>query len=160
RLVLAQIDQPPEEILGSSFELVEVQPNDSLSAIAGRRLGNELLFYSLARLNDITVPRLVRPGQRILVPRREADDEDEASETTAKPAVAAAAVASSAPEKTAPDATVKRLINSDRHRQAHALLLSRARSGQLDPAGRQALADVAIILAEQACRRDAPDAAV
>src|SRR5699024_7005706 len=41
RLVLAQIDQPPEEILGSSFELVEVQPNDSLSAIAGRRLGNE-----------------------------------------------------------------------------------------------------------------------
>src|SRR5699024_5567831 len=34
RLLLAQIRQPPEDLLGETFEEIEVQPGDSLSAIA------------------------------------------------------------------------------------------------------------------------------
>lgn len=158
QLVLAQIEQPPEEILGRSFEQIEVQPNDSLSAIAGRKLGNELLFYSLARLNDIKVPRLVQPGQRILVPRGavETAKQVEAAQTQE---IEPAKVASAPAEKAQPDGTAQRLIKGERYRQAYALLLSTARSGSIEAADRQSLADVALTLAEQACNRDDPDTA-
>lgn len=158
RLMLAQIQQPPEEILGQSFEQIEVQADDSLSAIAGRTLGNELLFYSLARLNDIEVPRLVRSGQQILVPRSSAEAANQ-SETDQAQNVETAGASSAPTEETEPGNTVRRLIEGKRYQQAYALLLSAARSGKLEAAGRQSLANVSIALAEQACDRDDPEAA-
>ena len=46
----------------------EVRRNDTLSAIAGRYLGDIYSFYILARYNDIKVPKLVAGGQTIRIP--------------------------------------------------------------------------------------------
>lgn len=155
KLLLAQIRQPPEELLGESFEEVEVRPGDSLSAIAGRSIGNELLFYSLARLNDIDVPRLLRPGQRLLVPRLD-------------PAVDANAMQPDEGTERAPDPpgddstledTARRLIRSNRSSQAYALLLSAARAGKLRGPGSALLAEASVALAQAACDRDDPERA-
>ncbi|MEE4304556.1 MAG: LysM domain-containing protein [Wenzhouxiangella sp.] len=163
KLLLAQIRQPPEELLGESFEELEVRPGDSLSAIAGRTIDNELLFYSLARLNGIEVPRLLRPGQRIRVPVVEPVDTDEAA-----PAVKTAmqeADASDPPQVRARaeselPATARRLMERGRHRQAYALLLSAARAGKLQSEGDALLARAAVALARSACREDDPGQAL
>ncbi len=159
KLLIAQIRQPPEELLGDSFVEIEIRPGDSLSAIAGRTIDNELLFYALARLNQIEVPRLLRPGQRIRVP---------AARTMATEMTGDAAEDASAPDQ--PDqplrdqgeltATAGELMQRERHRQAYALLLSSARAGKLDADGDVLLASAAVALAQAACRRDDPEQAL
>lgn len=152
RLLLAQIRQPPEELLGESFEVIEVQSGDSLSAIAGRTIENELLFYSLARLNDIDVPRLLRAGQRIRVPSAP-EDEFENVQALEPPA----SEESPADEGNAElGTTAASLIERERYNQAYALLLSAARAGKLREADRPLLAQSAVALARAACREDDP----
>lgn len=154
KLLLAQIRQPPEELLGDSYEEIEVRPGDSLSAIAGRTIDNELLFYSLARLNGIEVPRLLRPGQTLRVPRVEeelrkrVEQAGEVSEEVAESA--------DAPEL---QETARRLIERERHSQAYALLLSAARAGKLEGEGDGLLARASVALARQACEEDDPERA-
>jgi len=156
RLLLAQVRQPPEALLGNSFEEIEVQPGDSLSAIAGRTVGNELLFYSLARLNDVAVPRLLRPGQRLLAPTAEAGDPDEVEfdqathrQDTRKPL-----------DSDGLRETARRLIAQGQYSQAHALLLSAARSGKLDGRGDALLAEAALGLAAELREEEGPERAM
>ncbi len=155
RLLLAQIRQPPEELLGESFEEIEVRAGDSLSAIAGRTIDNELLFYSLARLNDIDVPRLLRPGQRIRVPSAPSVRPDAAGDE-------APAESGQAPE---PEGNVElgetaaSMIERERFSQAYALLLSAARAGKLREADRALLARSSVALSRAACREDDPERA-
>lgn len=159
KLLLAQIRQPPEELLGDSFEEIEIRPGDSLSAIAGRTVDNELLFYALARLNEIEVPRLLRPGQRIRVPAVKAMD-TEMIEDAAKDASALDQPNQQPREQGELTATAGDLMQREHYRQAYALLLSSARAGKLEADGDALLASAAVALARAACRRDDPEQAL
>ena len=72
--LLDQIRIPPETLLGTEYREVIVEPGDSLSLLAERHLDDPLLFFALARYNDIPVPRLLEPGRSLRIPRFEADD--------------------------------------------------------------------------------------
>lgn len=66
--LLRQISADPIATLGRESFPYTVRQNDSLSAIAGRYLGDIYSFYILARYNDIKVPKQVAGGQVIRVP--------------------------------------------------------------------------------------------
>lgn len=163
RLLLAQIRRPPEELLGEHYEEVQVQPGESLSAIAGRAIDNELLFYSLAKLNDIEVPRLLQAGQRLKVPRMvEAPDQPAEAAEAAEIAEQQPREVQAEPEvpETMPlEETARRLVAQDRYSQAHALLLSSVRAGRLPASGQSLLAEAAVALSQEALRQDDPEAA-
>lgn len=67
--LMQQITADPQALLGTEFKTYQVQPGDSLSELAAEHLGDPLSFYVLARYNDIQVPRLLRSGQSIRLPR-------------------------------------------------------------------------------------------
>jgi tetratricopeptide (TPR) repeat protein len=162
KLLLAQIRQPPEELLGERFEEIEVRPGDSLSAIAGRTIDNELLFYSLARLNDIEVPRLLRPGQKLRVPATEEIELPEEQEDGQAPSPDASVQATTGVVSGGEELqeTANRLLERGAHRQAYSLLLSAARGGKLEGPGDALLARAAVAYADAACREDDPDRAI
>lgn len=66
--LMRQITSDPVAALGRDSFAYVVKPNDSLSKIAQRFLGDVYAFYILARYNDIKVPRQVAGGQTIRVP--------------------------------------------------------------------------------------------
>jgi len=66
--LLRQIREDPRSLLGSESFAHRVLPGESLSLIAQRFLKDPLLFYALARYNDIAVPRQLAGGQVIRVP--------------------------------------------------------------------------------------------
>lgn len=156
RLMLAQIRQPPEELLGDDFTEILVEPGDSLSRIAGRHIDNELLFYSLARLNGIDRPRLLRPGQRLKVPALEPLDEQ--VEAVGPEQQIAPADRVTQPRQL--ERAVDDLVARERHAQAYALLLSAARAGRMDESMSRQLTRVSMDLAGQAEREGDPERAL
>jgi tetratricopeptide (TPR) repeat protein len=70
RQLLAQIDTDPRQLLGQESYSYTLREGETLSTIAQRALGNPMMFYALARYNNIAVPTSVVPGQTILVPGR------------------------------------------------------------------------------------------
>lgn len=70
RQLITQIDTDPMQLLGRENYTYTLRDGETLSMIAGRMLGNPLMFYALARYNNIAVPTSVVPGQTILVPGR------------------------------------------------------------------------------------------
>jgi hypothetical protein len=70
RELLAQIDTDPRLLLGQESYSYTLREGETLSTIAQRALGNPMMFYALARYNNIAVPTSVVPGQTILVPGR------------------------------------------------------------------------------------------
>lgn len=155
RLLQAQIQRPPEELLGEEFTEIEVRPGDSLSAIAARHIGNELLFYALARLNEIERPRLLRPGQLLKVPVMRTPEDGMETATDSKTPESADAPAEASPVAT----TVEELLSRGRLAQAQGLLLSTARADRLDETTTLQLVGVSAELARTACRNDDPDRA-
>lgn len=150
-LLMRQIRERPEDLLGEDYMEIEVESGDSLSVLADRYAGNPLLFHSLARLNGIELPRLLRPGQRLRVPAvavHESEDEP------AEPVVA------DADETGAAAGQAARLRSEGRSDRAYALLLSEARSGELDRAGQARLAELAIELSAASRRKDDPEGAI
>ncbi|MCA1780251.1 MAG: hypothetical protein LC637_12980, partial [Xanthomonadaceae bacterium] len=81
--LLGQIDLPVAALLPGPYREVEVEPGESLSLIAQRELGDALMFYALARLNGIEVPRRVVAGTRIRVPERKLAAKQEGSSAAA-----------------------------------------------------------------------------
>lgn len=63
-----QVDADPVTALGRDSFNYTVRPNESLSMIAGRFLGDIYAFYILARYNNIAVPRQVAGGQTLRIP--------------------------------------------------------------------------------------------
>lgn len=63
-----QIDADPKALFGDPFTSYTIQPGDTLSTIAQDKLGNSLLFYGLAKYNDIEKPQAVNVGQHIKIP--------------------------------------------------------------------------------------------
>jgi hypothetical protein len=70
RQLLTQIDTDPMQLLGRENYSYTVREGETLSIIAARLLGTPMMFYALARYNNIAVPMSVGPGQVILVPGR------------------------------------------------------------------------------------------
>lgn len=66
--LMRQITADPIATLGRESFPYQVKPNDTLSAIAGKYLGDIYSFYILARYNEIKVPRQVAGGQTIRIP--------------------------------------------------------------------------------------------
>lgn len=70
RQLIQQIDTDPRELLGLESYSYTLREGETLSTIAQRALGNPMLFYALARYNNIAVPASAAPGQAIQVPGR------------------------------------------------------------------------------------------
>ncbi|MCB1923895.1 MAG: LysM peptidoglycan-binding domain-containing protein [Gammaproteobacteria bacterium] len=66
--LIRQLDADPIEYLGARYYWYTVQPSETLSKIAGERIGDSLEFVILARYNDIPVPANLVAGQRIKIP--------------------------------------------------------------------------------------------
>jgi tetratricopeptide (TPR) repeat protein len=66
--LMRQISADPTATLGRESFNYTVRPNESLSMIAGRFLGDIYAFYILARYNGIAVPRQVAGGQTLRIP--------------------------------------------------------------------------------------------
>ncbi|WP_332768317.1 LysM peptidoglycan-binding domain-containing protein [Phenylobacterium sp.] len=68
RKLLDQIDRDPRELLGEKHYVYKVRPGDSMSSLADRLLGDSLMFYGLARYNNIADPSQMSVGQTLLIP--------------------------------------------------------------------------------------------
>ncbi len=68
RQFITQIDTDPVQLLGRENYSYTLRDGETLSMVAGRLLSNPLMFFALARYNNITVPTSVTPGQTILIP--------------------------------------------------------------------------------------------
>lgn len=66
--LMRQITSDPVTLLGRESFAYTVRPNESLSMIAGRFLGDIYSFYILARYNNIAVPRQVAGGHTLRIP--------------------------------------------------------------------------------------------
>ncbi len=69
--LLDQIRADAQHELGATFFRYTVQPDDSLSKLAQRFLGDRFRFYILAKYNDIANPSRLHTGQMIKIPGKE-----------------------------------------------------------------------------------------
>jgi len=156
---LEQIQTDPVELMGEEYDVVLVQPGDSLSEIAERELGDALQFFALARYNGIDTPRQMPPGIELKIPQRlrggsaELPPADgpaavEFEEEVDLPAGAGLALAGQS------------LYDQGQIAQAFALLSAGARAGNLDPDGEQFLAQIAVERSEVIAEEGRPDDAL
>lgn len=115
--LIRQIDEPVEALLPGPYRRVEVGPGESLSLIAARELGDPLMFFALARLNEIEVPALVPAGFVLRVP--------ETAPTESRREPASPETVETAPEITTAEieSIARELARSGQHHQARALLI-------------------------------------
>jgi tetratricopeptide (TPR) repeat protein len=130
RRLVEQMDADPRALLGGNARPYTVRSGETMSQIAERYLGDGLLFYALARYNNINAPNQLAAGQRLMIPQRAAGT------------VEAAAVREPAPiEPTV--STPPRAAPSSRADRLRLQALERLNAGQVDGAVtllRQALA--------------------
>jgi hypothetical protein len=65
--LLSEIDAEPQTLLGSRSHAYVVRDSDTMSDLAQRFLGDPLLFYALARYNNLA-PNDLAPGSTIQIP--------------------------------------------------------------------------------------------
>ena len=70
RRLLDQISGDPRALLAGEAAPYIVRPGETMSALAERYQGDALLFYALARFNNIDAPNQVSAGQTLMIPRR------------------------------------------------------------------------------------------
>ena len=68
RKLLNQIDNDPKVVLGAKAYAYKARPGDTASGLAGRLLGDPLMFYALARLNGIDPPSKPLDGLTVMIP--------------------------------------------------------------------------------------------
>jgi hypothetical protein len=68
KTLIDQIDKDPKALLGTRNYRYTVRPGETLSILAGRFLGDPLLFFALARYNDIDRPDTNEVGRTLLIP--------------------------------------------------------------------------------------------
>jgi LysM repeat protein len=122
RRLVEQMDADPRALLGGNARPYTVRPGETMSQIADRYLGDGLLFYALARYNNIDAPNQVAAGQRLMIPQR------------AGVTVETAAVRESAPIEPAVSAPLQRAPASSRANQLRLQALERLNAGQVDGA--------------------------
>ena len=103
--LMRQIAADPVAALGRESFNYTVRPNETLSMIAARFMGDLYSFYILARYNGIAVPRQVAGGQTLRIPGKApppAAVARESSRSEPAPAPVAAAVAPASPPEPTP----------------------------------------------------------
>jgi hypothetical protein len=120
--LLEQIESDPRALLGGNARAYTVQPGETMSEIAERFLGDALLFYALARYNDVDAPNQVSAGQTLMIPHR--------------PGIAPQQAASrpSARVETPVSAATPRSPNAARANQLRLEALQHLNTGQVDSA--------------------------
>lgn len=68
--LLQQITDDPHALLTGTPRSYTVRAGDSMSALAGRFLGDPLMFYALSRYNDMAAPNQLSAGERLMIPVR------------------------------------------------------------------------------------------
>jgi hypothetical protein len=68
RGLLRQIETDPKVLLGEQNYLYRVKPGETLSVLSDRFLGDPLMFYALARYNNIYAPDDTPAGRMLLIP--------------------------------------------------------------------------------------------
>lgn len=68
--LLEQITDDPRTLLGGNARPHTVRAGETMSELADRYLGDPLLFYALARYNDLDAPNQLSAGQRLMIPHR------------------------------------------------------------------------------------------
>ena len=158
---LEQLQSDPIELMGSEYDVVTVQPGDSLSSIAARELGDAMQFFALARYNQIRVPRRMSSGIDIRIPR----SLQSAEAAMPEPVEPALMPEPSLDEPSAaPGAGLavagRRLLQSGRTQQTISLLLAGARAGNLDRDGEQVLVDATLVRSGELVEEDELERAV
>lgn len=69
--LIKQIDADPVQLLGTEYFIYEVRQGESLSSISDEFLGDSLMFYVLARYNDVNNPSELTAGQTLKIPGKE-----------------------------------------------------------------------------------------
>jgi hypothetical protein len=68
--LLDQISGDPRTLLQGPERAYVVRQGETMSELAQRFQGDALLFYALARYNNIDAPNQLAAGQRLMIPRR------------------------------------------------------------------------------------------
>jgi hypothetical protein len=68
RKLLRQISEDPRKLLGSDNYPYRVKAGETLWGLSQRVLGDPMMFYALARYNDIAVPQSLAAGSTIRIP--------------------------------------------------------------------------------------------
>jgi LysM repeat protein len=68
--LLQQITDDPQTLLAGTARAYTVRQGDSMSALAERFQGDPLLFYALARYNNLAAPNQLSAGQHLMIPVR------------------------------------------------------------------------------------------
>jgi hypothetical protein len=66
--LLQDIEADPAAVFGSESQSYRIQPNDTMSGLAQRFLGDPLKFYLLAKYNSLSNPSRIVTGQLIKIP--------------------------------------------------------------------------------------------
>jgi len=66
--LLTQLDTDPKLLLGEKNYPYKVRPGETLWGLSQRLLGDPLMFYALARYNQIDTPAAVTSGQMLRMP--------------------------------------------------------------------------------------------
>jgi LysM repeat protein len=69
-MFLQHIEADPAAVFGSASLPYRIQPNDTMSGLAQRFLGDPLQFYLLAKYNNLSNPSRIEAGQIIKIPGR------------------------------------------------------------------------------------------
>ena len=107
---MQQLDADPNTLITGKAQPYTVGPGETLSMLAGRFLGDPLLFYALARYNGFAAPAHVQPGHVIQIPR---NARPARASARPKAAAAPAAKAQAAPKRDAANAARLRAAGLD-----------------------------------------------
>ncbi len=138
RLLLRQLQTEAQTLLGSEHKIITVQTGDTLSVLAQTHLGNAMLFYALARYNDIEVPRLLEKGRQLKIPLDYKSDR------------AGHAASTEVDQRSALERVATFLLASGATREAWQTLLQAAAKQQLSDDGWQQLFQLSQDLADAA----------
>lgn len=143
-----QILEPVEELIPGPYRRVEVQPGETLSQIAERELGDPLMFYALARLNEIAEPRLVAVGQALRVPvasHRSAPEQSGSEPPSGGPVAPVAATARDRDVAT----VIDYLLRTGESADAWRMLVLETESGSAGPEMRDSLVALTLARADE-----------
>jgi hypothetical protein len=124
RRLIDQIHGEPRELMRGEARAYTVRQGETLSALAERFQGDALLFYALARFNDLDAPNQVGEGQVLMIPRRPGLRNASVETQPPPPPAASASVPGSAPRRP----------NAARADQLRLQALRQMNSGQIDGA--------------------------
>ena len=125
--LLRQIDVPARELLPGPYREIEVSAGDSLSLIAGRELGDPLLFYALARLNGIEAPARIPTGTLVQIPVADGAQSGTPGKVPASAGISAAEI----------DSVVAHMARNGQREQARRMLIDWLAQGEQKSASAQ-----------------------